>query len=94
MVVVLVGNETDLQNRQISREQAEKRATELKAIYRETSTVTGKGITEVFEDACEEYLKLNRTVIGTVRKNKREMDKKRAAVDSSLCTRNFPVRSL
>jgi small GTP-binding protein len=57
VVVVLIGNKSDLPNRQISHEQGEAAAAEIKAIYRETSALTGRGITEVFEDACEMYLR-------------------------------------
>jgi small GTP-binding protein len=59
VVVVLIGNKSDLPNRQVSHEEGEAVATEIKAIYRETSALTGKGITEVFEDACELYLRAN-----------------------------------
>ena len=58
-ITVLVGNKTDLPNRQVTQEQALAIAAEIKAIYRETSAVSGKGINEVFEDACEEYIKAN-----------------------------------
>jgi small GTP-binding protein len=57
IVCVLVGNKVDLANRQVSSEQGQAVADERKMLYRETSAVTGKGITEVFEDACEEYLR-------------------------------------
>jgi small GTP-binding protein len=56
VVVVIIGNRSDFPNRQISREQGEAAAAEIKAIYRETSALTGRGITEVFEDACEMYV--------------------------------------
>jgi small GTP-binding protein len=59
VVVVLVGNKADLPTRQVSREQGEAAAAEIKALYRETSAVTGKGVTEVFEDGCEQYLRTN-----------------------------------
>jgi small GTP-binding protein len=58
IVCVLVGNKVDLPNRQVSTEQGQAVADERKMLYRETSAVTGKGITEVFEDACEAYLKM------------------------------------
>lgn len=58
-ITVLVGNKSDLPNRQVSQEQGEQVAQEIKAIYRETSAVTGKGVNEVFEDACEEYLRVH-----------------------------------
>ncbi|EAY10048.1 small GTP-binding protein, putative [Trichomonas vaginalis G3] len=61
VVCVLVGNKSDLPNRQVSQEQGEAVANEIKALYRETSAFTGKGISEVFEDVCEEYLKLHPT---------------------------------
>ena len=61
VVVCLVGNKSDLPNRQVSQEQGEAVAAEIKALYRETSAVSGKGINEVFEDICEEYLKANPT---------------------------------
>ncbi|KAH0785547.1 small GTP-binding protein [Histomonas meleagridis] len=59
VVVCLVGNKSDLENRQVSKEQGEAVAAEINALYRETSALTGKGISEVFEDVCEEYLKQN-----------------------------------
>lgn len=59
VVCVLVGNKSDLPNRQVSQEQGEAVANEIKALYRETSAFTGKGISEVFEDVCEEYLRLH-----------------------------------
>ncbi|KAH0792490.1 small GTP-binding protein [Histomonas meleagridis] len=68
VVACLVGNKIDLQNRQVSQEQGEAVAAEIKALYRETSAVTGKGINEVFEDVCEEYLKQNPNAIGGNRK--------------------------
>ena len=58
-VTVLVGNKSDLPNRQVSQEQGEAMAAKIQALYRETSAVTGKGVTEVFEDACEEYLRIH-----------------------------------
>jgi small GTP-binding protein len=60
VIVVLIGNKLDLPNRRISEEQGEQTAAEIGAIYRETSAMTGYGISEVFEDACEEYVKLHR----------------------------------
>jgi hypothetical protein len=36
-------------------------------MYRETSALTGKGVSEVFEDACEQYLKNNPTAVGMKR---------------------------
>lgn len=68
VVVVLVGNKSDLPNRQVTQEQGEAVAQEIKALYRETSAVTGKGINEVFEDACEEYIRVNGASVGTKRK--------------------------
>jgi small GTP-binding protein len=59
VIVVLVGNKSDLPTRQVSREQGEAVAAEIKALYREASALTGKGVTEVFEDACEQYLQAN-----------------------------------
>jgi small GTP-binding protein len=59
IVVVLVGNKLDLPTRMVSKEQGEGIAAEIKAVYREASAVTGKGVTEVFEDACEQYLRAN-----------------------------------
>jgi len=61
VVCVLVGNKADLPNRQVSTEQGESVANDIKALYRETSAFTGKGINEVFEDVCEEYLRLHPT---------------------------------
>ncbi|OHS93747.1 small GTP-binding protein [Tritrichomonas foetus] len=69
VVVCLVGNKSDLPNRQVSTEQGEAVANEIKALYRETSAVTGKGINEVFEDVCEEYLRVNPTAVGPRRKS-------------------------
>jgi small GTP-binding protein len=69
VVCVLVGNKADLTStRVVSEDQGEAAAAEIKALYRETSAVTGKGITEVFEDACEEYLRANPVAIGPKRK--------------------------
>ena len=59
VVVVLVGNKVDLEDRVISQERANSVAKEIGAIYRETSALTGRGVKEVFEDACEEYLRQN-----------------------------------
>ena len=61
VITVLVGNKSDLPGRKVTAEQGEKLAESIGAIYRETSALTGKGVTEVFEDACEEYLKFNPT---------------------------------
>jgi small GTP-binding protein len=61
VVVVLVGNKSDLATREVSREQGEAVAGEIKALYREASAFTGKGVTEVFEDACEQYMRGNAT---------------------------------
>ena len=58
LLTVLVGNKSDLPDRKISTEQGEQYAESIGAIYRETSAVTGKGINQVFEDACEEYVKM------------------------------------
>jgi small GTP-binding protein len=57
IVVVLVGNKIDLPTRIVPQERGEALAAEIKALYRETSAVTGKGISEGFEDACEEYIR-------------------------------------
>lgn len=59
VVTVLVGNKSDLPGRKVTVEQGEKLAEQIGALYRETSALTGKGVNEVFEDACEEYLKAN-----------------------------------
>jgi small GTP-binding protein len=64
VVVVLVGNKLDLPTRQVSKEQGEAVAAEIKALYREASAATGKGVTEVFEDACEQYIQANRVDSG------------------------------
>lgn len=61
VVVVLVGNKADLPNRAVTKEKAEEVAANIGATYHETSAVTGKGISEVFEDACETYLRNNQT---------------------------------
>ena len=66
VVCVLVGNKSDL-TRQVSQEQGEAFAAEIKALYRETSAYTGKGINEVFEDLCEEYLRLHPNQTGAPR---------------------------
>jgi small GTP-binding protein len=55
-VTVLIGNKLDLPSRQVPAEDGEAVAAELKALYRETSALTGKGVASVFEDACEQYL--------------------------------------
>jgi small GTP-binding protein len=75
VVSVLVGNKSDLTaSRVVTEDQGEAAAAEIKALYRETSAVTGKGITEVFEDACEEYLRLNPVSVGPSRKGGVELD--------------------
>lgn len=61
IVTVLVGNKLDLPDRKVSREQAEKLADSIGALYREASALTGKGVSEIFEDACDEYLRQNPT---------------------------------
>ncbi|OHS93091.1 small GTP-binding protein [Tritrichomonas foetus] len=83
VVICLVGNKSDLPNRQVSQEQGEAVAAEIKALYRETSAVTGKGITEVFEDVCEEYLKLNPSSVGANRKS--SVDLKDGGKNKSGC---------
>jgi Ras-related protein Rab-6A len=60
VIVVLIGNKADVPNRRVTQEQGEQAAADIGAFYRETSAMTGYGISEVFEDACEEYLKLYR----------------------------------
>jgi small GTP-binding protein len=59
VLVVLVGNKSDLTARQVAREQGEAVAAEIKALYKEASALTGKGISEIFEDACEHYMRAN-----------------------------------
>lgn len=59
VVTVLVGNKIDLPNRRISCEQGEKIAESIGALYRETSALSGKGVNEVFDDACAEYVRAN-----------------------------------
>jgi small GTP-binding protein len=66
IVVVLVGNKIDLPTRVVSPELGDALATELKALYRETSAVTGKGVSEVFEDGCEEYMRTSPTALHVV----------------------------
>lgn len=84
VVVVLVGNKSDLPNRQVSQDQGESVAAEIKALYRETSAVTGKGINEVFEDVCEEYLRLNPNAVGTKRADEVDLTKKSGG-DGKCC---------
>jgi small GTP-binding protein len=67
IVVVLVGNKTDLPDRQVTQHQAEALAAEIKALYRETSAATGKGVSEVFEDACEAYIRINPGAFATAK---------------------------
>jgi small GTP-binding protein len=75
VLAVLVGNKADLTaSRVVTEDQGEAAAAEIKALYRETSAVTGNGITEVFEDACEEYLRLNPVTVGPSRKGGLELD--------------------
>lgn len=83
VVVCLVGNKNDLPNRQVSQEQGEAVAQEIQALYRETSAVTGKGITEVFEDVCEEYLKVNPAAVG--QKRKQSVNLKEGNGEKSKC---------
>lgn len=59
VVTVLVGNKADLANRKVTYEEGEKMAESIGALYRESSALSGKGVTEVFEDACDEYLRTN-----------------------------------
>jgi small GTP-binding protein len=59
ILVVLVGNKLDLPNRQVSRDSGEELAGMIGAFYRETSALTGNGVSEVFEDVCEEYVRRN-----------------------------------
>lgn len=61
VLTVLVGNKIDLDQRGVTPEQGEAVANEIGAMYRETSALSGKGISEVFEDVCEVYLKRNPT---------------------------------
>jgi len=83
VVTVLVGNKTDLQNRRVTTDQAEKVAESIGALYRETSALTGKGITEVFEDACEEYLRANPISSGL--RQKTQVDIGKPAQSNSEC---------
>jgi GTPase SAR1 family protein len=57
VIVALVGNKTDLPARQVSRKSGEEIAAQIKALYRETSAATGAGVSEIFEDICEEWLR-------------------------------------
>jgi GTPase SAR1 family protein len=49
VVVVLVGNKSDISDRQVTQEEGEGVAKGIKAMYREASALTGNGVTEVFE---------------------------------------------
>jgi hypothetical protein len=53
----------------VTQDQAEALAAGIKALYRETSAATGKGISEVFEDACEAYMRANPAAVGPARTN-------------------------
>lgn len=57
VVCMLVGNKSDLPNRQVTREMVEAKASEIKALYQESSASTGDGIKEIFYRACEEYIR-------------------------------------
>jgi small GTP-binding protein len=59
VLVVLIGNKLDLPNRKVPPESGEELAAQIGAFYRETSALTGKGVSEVFEDVCEEYIRKN-----------------------------------
>ncbi|EAY22056.1 small GTP-binding protein, putative [Trichomonas vaginalis G3] len=85
VITVLIGNKYDLPNRRISQEQGEKMAESIGAIYRETSAVTGKGIKEVFEDACEEYLRNNPVYGGLKSKQHQQTVLKPNAEKSGCC---------
>jgi GTPase SAR1 family protein len=65
VLVVLVANKLDLPNRKVSRESGEELAAQIGASYRETSALTGNGVSEVFEDVCEEYLRRNARAVDT-----------------------------
>jgi small GTP-binding protein len=49
MPLVLVGNKIDLTNRAVSREDGEKAAKEIHAVFTETSAKTGENVRKVFE---------------------------------------------
>jgi small GTP-binding protein len=55
-VIILVGNKSDLPGRVISESQGEAMGAEMKALYRETSAISGRGISALFEDAGERFL--------------------------------------
>jgi small GTP-binding protein len=57
VIVALIGNKIDLPAREVSREAGEEIAAQIKALYRETSAATGAGVSEVFEDICEEWMR-------------------------------------
>lgn len=85
VVTVLVGNKLDLNNRRVTTEQAEKVADSIGALYRETSALTGKGIKEVFDDACEEYLRANPISSGLRQKQQIDLNKSEVKQDSCGC---------
>jgi small GTP-binding protein len=57
IVKILVGNKTDLANiRVISKDQGEKMAEEIDAMYFETSAKSGSNISQVFEESLRRML--------------------------------------
>jgi small GTP-binding protein len=66
VLVVLVGNKSDLPNRVIDLETGEEAAAQIGAFYRETSALSGYGVSEVFEDVCEEYIRRHPTDVNPV----------------------------
>jgi small GTP-binding protein len=52
-ILVLVGNKTDMESRMVSFEQGQAKATELQALYFETSAKTGQGINDIFYGIAE-----------------------------------------
>jgi GTPase SAR1 family protein len=59
VVVLLVGNKTDLERGKLTQEDDKTFEAEIKAMYREASALTGKAITDIFENTCELSLRLN-----------------------------------
>lgn len=54
----MIGNKSDLvEERRVSREEAELKAADNKCFYHECSARTGEGINEAFEHVVEECLK-------------------------------------
>lgn len=55
--IIIVGNKTDLANREVSRADAEALAKQLNCMYAECSAKTGEGVSQVFETLAKAKLR-------------------------------------